>query len=562
MSYTTAKTALYKRPITIVDIVTGYCSNVWNTAPCAPLAGQTYCFNTYPTCVDSDGAVAIDKVNFAATTKTYQFCKTTDMQLADTIRPYVISISDLPQKISNKISVKQRITIEMQDEPDTDVGIDLYYSLRTGYTTPSAIPGTFWQKWMARNPNYRNATVKIKEGFEGMAEADFQITFVGTIDNIKTERGKVRIQCVDSWKALEDFKRPYKINATLAADITTGTSITFTLVCDSNTILPTTNSWLKIGDEILYYSTYNLSTKLVTLPGGACRGIAGTTAAAHLAGAKVEHVWCIWGNAYFVMRLLIAQAGLSYDTSFEDLINNLVAITPFVGTVLTTPTSFATLYFELVQLMQCKSWYDIVSGAAVVTLRSDLLYDEWSGTLPTFISAMPSINDESGIISASKNIEGNEDSQYSNFELYYDAPLFSSISEDNAALIYRGVNEDAYNANFYGDTYKTIFTRWWNTYNENFEADPKNLMSFVLTYLTNYLGIKALAAHANANTKLTFESELKDEFYQGQFVKVTTNEVINIYGNPITDQVFQVIEKSKTGLIKHKYLLEKVISYA
>ena len=563
MSYITEKNALHKRPVTLVDIVLDFCALTWNVGLDAPGAGTVPCYNTYPTCVYNDGVNPL-KFVFDKTTKTYQFCKTTDPLINDTVRPYIVSVSDLPQKVSNKIAVKQRITIEMIDEPDTDVGVDPYYANRAGYTTPALIPGTFWKKLLERNSNYKGKAVKVKEGFEGMLEADFQITFVGTINNITSQRGKVKIECVDIWKALEDTKYPAKITAKLLNEIS-GAQLTFVLDCETSIPLPASNSYLKIDNEIIFYYSFTPATKTIVVSSGN-RGYAGTTAEAHSVGAKVENVHVFFNDPYLLMADMLQKAGVNYSTStslvtsLHFLSTQLQSISPYIGCVITTPTPLSALFWEIADLFSVKAWIEIISGLAYVSVRSDILTNSFISGSPSYVTAMPQINDDA-IIKGSLSKNENETSRYTHFIIYYNTAIGVTVDQDSAINTFNGQNGDRDDGLYYGVVEKIIKSRWFNGYNFNF-GSTRSSLSYYFTFMTNYLGLKTLAAHADANTQLTFETELKNELYLAAFAKVTTKEVIDIYGLPITDQVFQVIEKNKTGLIKYKYLLEKVISYS
>jgi hypothetical protein len=113
-----------RTPIWLVVLSMGYCSRTFGVAPC--LATGEECFNTYPTCKY--------KSAFSQLGKNYKFTSADAPAPFDGVRPYVTRVSLLPTEIKTTLTVSGRVTVEMADEPDGDVGIDPYSSPGTPTT--------------------------------------------------------------------------------------------------------------------------------------------------------------------------------------------------------------------------------------------------------------------------------------------------------------------------------------------------------------------------------------------------------------------------------------------
>ncbi|MBK8663228.1 MAG: hypothetical protein IPN18_16105 [Ignavibacteriales bacterium] len=110
------------------------------------------CYNTYSTCDD--------KPNYDKRTKPFYFtnigASNFNVPLA---RPYIKEISDLPTELKENGTVTKRLKVKFADEPElTDTAQDKYYNDR------GTIQGTFFNKLIARNPNYKGRTIELYEG--------------------------------------------------------------------------------------------------------------------------------------------------------------------------------------------------------------------------------------------------------------------------------------------------------------------------------------------------------------------------------------------------------------
>lgn len=205
MTYSTELNKISRRKIDLLILKMDYCNLTFGIAPCT--ATGVECYNTFPTTKDAP--------NYDKGEKEYKYVN--EGLPPDTIndyypaKPYIKSFNDLPTEIKEKDTVVKRLKIQLYDEDDNDVGTDPYRSSRT------TITGTYWKKWLARNSNYKGRIVELHEGFEGMEEADFEMKFAGTIDNIAINKGTVTIEAVDLMKKLSETEYPFDRGISLYA---------------------------------------------------------------------------------------------------------------------------------------------------------------------------------------------------------------------------------------------------------------------------------------------------------------------------------------------------------
>ena len=198
MSYNTYKNSESRTRLDYLKIKLDYCGNTFGISPCT--ATGTKCYNTFFTCSDQS--------NFTKTTKNYTYINSDiTTSIASSYfpaRPLLKSINDLPTEIKETDTVTKRLKVTLADEPDDDYGIDPYPSTR------STKQGTYWKKWLARNPNYKGRIVELYEGYNGLDVADFEMKFAGIIESITYGNYSITIECTDLLSKLSNIKYPLK----------------------------------------------------------------------------------------------------------------------------------------------------------------------------------------------------------------------------------------------------------------------------------------------------------------------------------------------------------------
>jgi hypothetical protein len=506
------------------------CARTYGVAPCtAAGAAGSECYNTFHTCQD--------RANFSRTTKEYRFTThEAPLPFSDNERPYIKSVKYLPTEIKDEITVKGRVTLEMTDEPDTDVGIDPYVATR------SSFQGTFWKKLMARNPNYRGRPLKIYDGFVGMTEAEFLAdgkTFSGIVDNIMQGKGTVQIEAADLLRTLDKVEIPAKLNIELATDVSIGqTSLTLAGVDVAGMDSPT--GYVRIGDEIIYYGAIDTTIKIIS---SCVRAQFGTTAEVHLADKTVQPVKVYAAdNPFDTMQAILTDAGIPAGdiaaaafTVEKDFVTDLN-----VEAIISEPTKASELYYELVDLLECKTW---VSEAQKITISRNL------PNPPT--RAYTSLTDDANIIADSCDVDLNQKSLITRCSIYWDRDVIGAaddIASYNRLTVF--VDTDAEGVNEYNEVAeKVIMSRWLRHLTTGSTEEEQDV------WITEIAGRKVWQ-HRDPQPILTLDVEIQNSgLLTGQFAEISTDEIQDISGNDIVAENFQVVKRDrKNNLITLKCL--------
>jgi len=516
MTYASSLASVSRIPVSYVVITLDYCSLTFGVGACTATASDK-CYNTYPTCRD--------KANFDLTTTEYRFTSANaPLPFKNGERPYIKSITYLPTEIKDSLTVSSRIQIEFYDEDDTDIGIDPYLSDRT------SVQGTFWKKLLARNTNWKGRIVKHYEGFSDLAEEFFTQKFVGAIDNITLKKGVVRIDVVDLLQSLDDTNIPEELDLCLATDITAvATSITL----DGTDVasLDASAGFIRVDDEIIYYGSRNVDTKILS---SVLRGRFGTTAATHDEDTSVQEVrYFAPASGFDHLQTILTYCGIDagyVDSAGIDAERDLDIGDDEVdlSAIISKPTSAKTLFFELVDLLNCKAW---VGEDLKITVKRNF---------PNYPSrAYTTFTDDANIIQGSTQVDLNKKSRISRVSIYWDR--IAEGEDDNIDDYNRldmGVDAEAESVNEYNEIApKVIYCRWLR-----FGYDTEEAMkSFVKTQALRLVG-----QSRDPMPIISFWVELKDsDIKTGSFVKLTTDELQDKDGNDLTSAVFQVIRRQQ-----------------
>jgi hypothetical protein len=169
-----SETTSGREPFIAVQIDQDFCTRTYGVAPCTAATPTNKCFNTLATCQDPN--------NYEKGERTISFCKPgSDLPTTQTFIPSVASVSTAPTKInptnvdrnSSPLGQRAAATIVFDDHPHSDFQVDPYLADRNYYPLDR---GTFWSKWVARNPYYQNRPLRI---YEQYINEDLEIEIVG-----------------------------------------------------------------------------------------------------------------------------------------------------------------------------------------------------------------------------------------------------------------------------------------------------------------------------------------------------------------------------------------------
>jgi hypothetical protein len=522
--FATELAAASKIPFSLWVMTLDWCGNTFGSSPCTATGAK--CYNTYFTCRDT--------AHFTKTTKDYTFSPCGAPIPFPGPRPYITKERLLPTEIKDSLTVSARMGVDMADEPDTDVGIDPYYDTR-----PS-IQGEFWKKLIARNPNYKGRPIKRYQGFYGLTQAQIIAggpRFDGVIDNITVgSSGSVTIEAKDLLGKLDDIEIPAKIDVKLAAGIDasqTGISLE-----SEYGDFPASDFYVRIGDEVIY-----VATRTGNQCASCTRASFGTTAATHSQGDKVQ--FCrYWApqSGYDILADMLTTDGEvdagSVDSTAYAAWKAFDADMPYFSALITEPTKLRVLYFEVVDLLDCKSW---VTEEMKVTI---------SKNLPNFPGrTYATFTDAANIKEGSCKVDLNAKSRVSRVSLYWEKDVIGKADEPNSyARLDVFIDSQGEGANLYNEVAeKKVFCRWLR--HDYMDED-------LVTRFIRCVGARMLRLYKNPMPLLTFRAGLKDSGTKtGDYVKITTSALQEKDGSDVTGAVFQIAKREqKENLIEFKAL--------
>lgn len=510
MSYLDEAKKAGRKPVSIVELDLDTCSLSYGVSPCtASGAASASCYNTFSTCQDT--------AHYSLSTKTYRFMTAdANIPIGENIIPCVKSVSYAPTriKLGKGLGYRSSCTITLQDFQHHDRGIDPYVESRTYDVTQ----GTFFGKLLARNPYYNGRTIRIRTGYMngGYDTANFE-TREYIIEKIEgpDAKGNVNIIGKDVLKKIENerVKVPEVSEGELSASLTV-VATTFTLSptgIGSN--YPSSNGILKIGDEIVTYTTR--SSDVIS---GVTRGQYQTTAEEHDAGDGVQ-VCKKYDNENVVdiiYDILVNYADI--DTAFipyndnpadpdewDDAKSLWLAAKNF-STLIAVPTGAQTLIEELSEQGLLVIWWDEEQQKIKLKPIAPPTYDE----------PIHEIYDDTVIAMDTAKLNAKDEERYSQIWAYYLPIKWAEVSnEEDFKRVYVSADLGKEGDNEYGDSRKkVVFSRWFSTENEAREFTNRYLNG------TKY-----------TPSEIYFRTDAKDSSLNiGDYINVTTRARQDVTG--------------------------------
>ena len=303
------------RPVEIVEIIQPLCSRTFGVSPCN--ATGDACWNTDKTCkflsaLDLSKSLTLRFVNDDVyewqDNNTNLLTENGNTLTTEAGDPFLIdyiyqpalaipamqnyqtapTVLNVASGSRNKSPLGYRAVsnVRIKDFPWNDVGTDPYVSTRA--YDPDQI-GSFWSKWLARNPYHIGYTLNIYEGLIGeplsvMTQREY------VIEKIDAGRNGVSITAKDILRKITDtnLTAPYLSTGELASNITnveTAMTVAGAILSD----YPATG-YVKINSEVIQYAQRYETTGGNIYFDGLTRGLAGTTAAAQSQNDRVQRV--------------------------------------------------------------------------------------------------------------------------------------------------------------------------------------------------------------------------------------------------------------------------------
>lgn len=511
------KDAMTRTPVTYAEMVLDFCGRTFGVAPC--LATGTPCYNTYPTC-KYKGA-------FLRTEKVFEFSSNAAPLPWPGPRPYLKEVRYLATEIKDSLTVNGRVTLSLLDEPDGDVGIDPYVLQR------ASVQGTYFRKLLARNKNYKGRMVRVYEGFLGETKEQFAKKWAGKIDNITIDKGVCKIEVVDLLKDLDKTEIPAKLDLKLLVAIDADDT-ELTLAPSDDIAKLAATGYIRLGDEVIEYAAIDTPTNRLT---GLTREAFGTTAALHSAKDKVQP--CIYFPPINPFDLLTDLLKVHGGLAAEDVDSAEIDYwrdwpggeVPFTA-LLTESVKLKKLYFEILDLIDCKSW---VNEDFKVTIRRNLPNEPGR--------VYRAITDEAHIVADSAGVDLNDKSRLTRIILEWDrAVLVKEAGEESTSDYARGnvvVDVGAESPEEYNEQLpKNIASRWLKS---------AVVQDEVMEGFIRDLCLRRLMNQRDAQPVLQCRVELKDsDVRTGEYCIVTTDEIVSPDGTPATGR-YQVVKRDPRG---------------
>ena len=345
----------------MVEIDLPLCANVYGTAPCAAVLGTTgvrKCYNLRATCQST--------ANYTTSgVLTLRFVKAGPIPTGVLAFPTLQKVSQNSATVNiagsdnrySQLGKRATLSFTLGDFTYHERGIDPYVAQRISGTAQTdeggydpASRGTFLAKLKARWPNYQDAKVRLIRGYLVNGVVTDQTTYnylmsemAGPSNGELSCKAQGVLNLADAKKAL----CPKPSQGALTADLTAvATSLTVTPTGIGSTY--SASGKLCIDSEIMNYTR---AGDVFTLT----RGVRGTTAATHTAGASVQ-------ETFSVTLVRIDEVARRLVQDYTDTPASYVTFADWQAEALTwapslvlqsdvvTPTPVATLLSELADL--------------------------------------------------------------------------------------------------------------------------------------------------------------------------------------------------------------------
>jgi hypothetical protein len=447
-----------REPLTVVEIIQPKCSRVFGTSPC--LATGEPCFQGDATCKFITALDLTDEVvmRFVAPAANRYINDPAAFQPGSAF-PALLAVSTAPTVLNvaagngdiSPLGLRAVAQVAIKDFPYNDIGFDPYLSSRTYDPVKQ---GSFWSKWLARNPYHTGYVLRIYDGFFGDALGDM-IKREYSIERIDAARSSVQITAKDILRKVtdNDISAPFLSNGSLSLDLAIGGTsfqVAGALLADYPA-----SGWVRINQEVIAYTARATVGSNVEFT-GLTRGTLNTSAAAHRQFDRVQRVLA-YENVGFhdiIYDLLTVWGGIpagyidkpAWDAEkleWRELYN--------FTAYLTDPVKIQQLVGELCQQAQSNIWWD--ERVQEIILRAQR---------PNF---MPdTITQEGNIIADSVTVEEVAKDRASQVYVYYG--LRSPVLPVNDKFSYRSAEVviDVDKERQYGEpAVKEIFCRWVST---------------------------------------------------------------------------------------------------
>jgi hypothetical protein len=432
--------------------------------------------------------------------------------------PSLLSVSTAPTVLNvaggnddmSPLGLRAVAEVVIKDHPYNDVGFDPYPQTRS-YDPNSQ--GSFWSKWLARNPFHTGYLLRIYDGYVGDALSTM-IRREYSIERINASRSDVRITAKDILRRITDnaLSAPALSNGALSLNLAVG-GTSFQAAGAVLADYPTTG-WVRINNELIAYTSRAIVGGNVEFT-GLTRGTLNTTAASHNQFDLVQRVLSYIDQPFqnIIYDLLTVWGGIPADyidkaawdaekLEWRDLFN--------FTAYLSDPVEIEQLIGEVCQQAQANIWWD--ERKQKIILRAQR---------PNF--APGNISQEANIIADSFSVEEVPKDRAAIVKVYYGLrnPTLSLSNDFSFRAAEAFIDVDKI-AQYNGEApEKKIFCRWINN-----------------SILARALGGAYLIRFRDVRRHVTFALTAKDiaQFWTGDIALIQHFMLVNADGSEKVQQ--------------------------
>jgi len=521
------ESTLGREPITIVELDQDFCTREYGLSPCTAAIGVTgsfKCYNTRKTCQDSAN-YSVDSHGFT-NSLTISFTQPrANLQAAPgeigTLFPTLIDVSSRPSEINieDGLGTRASVTITLRDHPYHDRYVDPYWQTR-GIDAINL--GTFWSKWLRRNPYYQGRAIRIRDGYIGQLLGDMRTRHY-VIENIEgpNASGEIRITAKDPLKMTDGDRAvaPLPSSGSLLADINAA-AVSATLAPTGIGSTYPASGTARVGEELV---TFARSGDVLTL----VRGQGNTTAEDQEAGSTVQ-VCLVYQDeaiADALYDLLVGYTDIPATslpkTDWDETALTWLASFNLTG-VITQPTSVKKILTELLQTSMSYMWWDEVAQEV-----------KWDAIHPP-LQTPQELNEDQHLIQNSIAFTAKPEDRVSQVWVYF-APILQTKDLDKPSNYKRlrvYADTDAESVQEYGQkSIRIIYARFFD------ETNDGEVIA---------LAARTLARNRDTPRIAAFSLDAKDRaIMPGDVVELITRDLIDENGYPESQQ-YQIIRRDET----------------
>ena len=511
-----------RETVVIVEIDQDLCSRTYGVSPCTAalgVTGTTKCYNTIQSCQDTANYVLGDP-------KTIRLCTSnekTGLAKSTLAIPSILSVSTVPTRIniggSNTdaapLGERALITVTVRDHPYHDRLVDPYFDERA---FDPAARGTFWGKWLARNPFYQNRAMRVITGYVGQTISEMSTRYY-ILDKINgPSQGVVEIIAKDPLKLLDDnrVKAPIANFGVLATDLTDDVDSSPLWSFD---LTPTgigseyaASGIARIGSELVEFSR---TDDTITLNS---RGLRGSDVSSHATGDLFQEVLVISNTRIDLLlaMLMIDYAGV--DPAFIDTVDwdfeaDLWCSGFNLSSWITEPTGVAQLISEILFQTGAFIWWD--EDEQQIRFRATRPFHPFTDAVAT------EVDSDRNIVADSLEIETHPDERVTQVWIYYAQENPAGALDDPSNFARRRiVTDDESEADIrYGDRrVRNIYARWLDEANDA---------------ATSVVATRILDRGRITPRKFKFLLDAKDgDIKTGEIIHLTHPDIVDLTGAP------------------------------